>query len=794
MKPVFLFWRRPVFWFWGLLVSISAIVACFTPLLETLGYEYALLVSLVVSAGTGHIGVLFPKHARLAQTAPIHGVFTLYGGVLLTAAGLLVAPLLFSLLNALRVAPCNLWEGAVFYLLMPLFSAAFAGAVGLFWGLALASTRVASLAWFGSYLALLAASLVEFYTSPAVFLFGPLHGYFPGVLYDRVIRIEPRFLTYRLATTVHILFILSLAQSLFQPSSLRIGLGKMRWASRWVFVACGLGLLSIVLISAGPALGHRTNRSMLIDELSLLRTAPGLEVHLPPRTDKALAEELAADARFSLHQVQSYFDIFPTDTIHVFFFKDARQKARLMGAAGTNVAKPWRKAVYVVVDNAPHDILRHELAHVVAASFGAGPFDISGQLGGLWPNPGFIEGAAVAAQGPRGSLTTHQWAAAMKKLGLLPALESIFSFGFFGQNASSSYTAAGSFSAWVHSKFGPEALRRAYALGDWTEATGKPLRQLEKEWHTFIARISLKDYELEAASHRFDRPSIVHTKCVHEVARLETLAAERADERRWGCALHLLEQAHDISGESTRTRLGLFFSRLDAGVAADFDREAEKLLEDPAVAAVTKDTIREILADRLWKRGESSRAGILYRELAARAQTPSVRRTLEVKAHLTTVSPERVGHIIDVLARRPSEDEVPEGLAMLEIARLAEARPNDPIAAYLLGRQHVRYRNYGEALSYLERAMNSGLDKTTDSLLREGRLMGARCLFHLRRFDEARALFAELASDLSMPLGLREEAADWEQRCLFHKNLETTDQPQVFSSFSRTLRGFMTPL
>ena len=44
----------------------------------------------------------------------------------------------------------------------------------------------------------------------------------------------------------------------------------------------------------------------------------------------------------------------------------------------------------------PHPVIGHELAHVLAGSFGEGPFRVAGAAGGLVPNPGLIEGVAVA--------------------------------------------------------------------------------------------------------------------------------------------------------------------------------------------------------------------------------------------------------------------------------------------------------------------------------------------------------------------------------------------------------------
>ncbi len=104
-----------------------------------------------------------------------------------------------------------------------------------------------------------------------------------------------------------------------------------------------------------------------------------------------------------------------------------------MGAADTLIAKPWRHEVYVQLSAYPHPVLGHELAHVVAGSFGRGPFRIAGSAGGLWPDPGLIEGVAVAASPDDDELTDAQWAHAMLDLGSLPPMASVFSLGFLDQ-------------------------------------------------------------------------------------------------------------------------------------------------------------------------------------------------------------------------------------------------------------------------------------------------------------------------------------------------------------------------
>ena len=78
-------------------------------------------------------------------------------------------------------------------------------------------------------------------------------------------------------------------------------------------------------------------------------------------------------------------------------FRSADEKRALMGAADTNIAKPWRREIYLQDEAFPHPVLPHELAHIVAGNTGRGPLRVSGKLQGLYPDFALVEGTAVAA-------------------------------------------------------------------------------------------------------------------------------------------------------------------------------------------------------------------------------------------------------------------------------------------------------------------------------------------------------------------------------------------------------------
>lgn len=762
-------WRWRLYLGWLVATALTGGLACLAPLTETLGYELSLVAALIGSAGAGHLAACYPNRVR-EQLAPFPGarwpVLLLYGRALAHGLTLLIPPLLLSLLNGLRVPPCNVGDGLVFFALLPIPSVALATAAGLLAGLATPGPRSATVVWFSVLGAALGLAMVEAYRTPAVYSFGPFHGYFPGVLYDELIRVDTRIYTYRLATVLQLLTLLGLGVWLLEPSTVKLSLRRGATRPRALAVAALFLVAALAMHLAGPRLGHRTAREDLERSLPRRVEVAGLELFFPADADPRTVAELTDDAAFSLHQVERFLEAPSGEPIAVFFFASYDRKRAAMGASRTNVAKPWRGEVYVTVEPAPHLVLRHELAHAVAARFSRGPLAVAGSLGGLWPDPGLIEGLAAAAQGPRSDLTVHQWAAAMKRQDLLPPLGRIFGLGFLDLAQSTAYTAAGSFCRFVHDEHGAEALRRVYGGESWHAATGKSAGDLERAWHSLLDRVTLDDADLAAARHRFDRPSVLRSVCVHEVARLRAEAARSADNGAWDQAIGLLETAHARSGGTYATRIGLLHARIDAGDVSGAQALGAELLADPGLGLVRSAGIREILAD-LDAADEPAAAAEVYGELASKSAREDHRRVLQVKHYLASSHPKLATTVLRILARRPGPDAIPEPLAMLVIADAARSHPDDPILAYLVARQHFRYRDHERALDLLDDAERLGLPETTASLWLEARMMRGQALFRLGRLDEAERAFEQLADDPSLRNGVRERARDWADRCAF---------------------------
>ena len=125
-------------------------------------------------------------------------VFSLWRQTCIATLFLCFVPLVLLLANGLRVRNCNYFAGFLFYLLLPVLSAAISAAVGVVAGLFAATRARALCVGYGVFLVSIAWAVLRALNSPAVFAYDPFFGYFPGALYDEEVRVEPAFFWARL--------------------------------------------------------------------------------------------------------------------------------------------------------------------------------------------------------------------------------------------------------------------------------------------------------------------------------------------------------------------------------------------------------------------------------------------------------------------------------------------------------------------------------------------------------------------------------------------------------------------
>src|SRR3954469_5210885 len=439
------------------------------------GYESALAAGLILPATTA-LAVAFEVAGR--RLTPL----TVFGRGLTLGFWLSLLGLSIVLGHGLRVGICDAGWGINLYLLGPV-PGAFLGGV---WGgaVGLAATRLRP-GWRRRMLCIagalagplsgIALSLARFYTSPMVFAFDPFFGYFAGPLYDTVIDGLWSLATYRAGTVLSLLAI-GCAAAHFDADLRFIWRRERCWLGG---VGIAAAIASATLIWNGAALGHFSTRASIEAALGQQVFGARCDVKYSSGILRRDALLFARDCDAELRADEAYWQIRGPERVTAFLFLNEAEKGRLMGASSTYIAKPWRREIYVQYSPYPHPVVGHELAHVLAGSFGAGPFRVSGPLGGWIPDPGRIEGVATAASpNDNDDFTLDEWAKTLSELSLLPPLESVFRLGFLGQNSSTAYTVAGAFVHWFHDRFGAAALRRWYGGEPVERVVGKSFAEL----------------------------------------------------------------------------------------------------------------------------------------------------------------------------------------------------------------------------------------------------------------------------------------------------------------------------
>jgi tetratricopeptide (TPR) repeat protein len=668
------------------------------------GYEAALAAGLVLPPIAAVAAALAATRSRPEPLDGFgHGVFW---GVVLGALGLLVV-----LLHGLRAGFCDASEGLVLYALGPWIGAVLAGGWGAIAGLIcdriagprLRAGAVVSLSLLGP-VGGIAVSLVRFYTSPMVFAFDPFFGYFSGPLYDTVIDPVWALLSYRVGSAATLLATAALLLHLGRDATGRI---RFRRLGRPGVALGGLVALgtSLAVTLNGPALGHWQTQGSIERELG--RTLSGLRCDVVYSRgvlarDAALA---ARDCDAHLGRIERYFEVQGPPRLRLFLFASDAEKGRLMGAANTYIAKPWRREVYVQQAPYPHPVLGHEIAHVVAGSFGRGPFRVSGPLAGVLPDPGRIEGFAVAASpNENDDYLLDEWARALSELDLLPELDSVFRLSFLGQNASTAYTVAGAFVAWLKGRFGAEALRRWYAGADLVDVTGgKNLTVLDREWRTALRARPIDPKMLATARARFDRPALFGRRCPRVVDRLAQQAAGLLGATDADAARKAYEELLVLDPNHAGAKLGLAACSLRARREVEALRRYDDLSRSQVLSRLEQAAALEARGDLALALGRTAEARAAYDAVAQIVVDEDRLRTLDVKRYASEHEPARaaiVALLIGDPVLGPSWD-----VAAPRLAEWARQEPEQGLADYLLGKNLYGRGRPLEAAEYLDRAL-----------------------------------------------------------------------------------------
>ncbi|MBN2670395.1 MAG: hypothetical protein JXX29_01905 [Deltaproteobacteria bacterium] len=739
-----------------------SIVLCVTQMTNALGFEYAFISGLYLSLAAGHLAAVHPSRVR-KQLAPFPGatstVLKLAAHSLAPAMLLLATSLVISLINTVFVPPCNTRIGLLFFLLIPLISVVMSVVCALTLGLLFRSRAAAVIGWYTLWFGAALWVGIQLYTTPAVFGYGPFIGYWPGVLYDKSIDIQLPLISYRVFNLVAAGLLLWGIHVSLDTAGLRLSLKKWFRTKRKFMPLLGGILFFVMDWGVSADMHHRISTKRLQAELPIHHSLNDADFYFDTQIPPEYRRNLMLDAAFSLYQLKHYFGVSKTPHINIFVFKDADQKKKWMGAQHTSVAKPWLGQTYIIADDFPHWTLRHELAHLVAAAFGRGPFSIAGSLGGWVPNPGLIEGIAVSATPVSGQTNLHQRAKGMQQLKLLPSLNQLFGISFFNFYSGSAYTAAGSFCRFFQRTYGAEALRELYSGRSIGEITNRPQDEVEKQWYDFLTTVPLSNAQLEQISYQFDRPSIVATRCVREVTRLEDVAADFAANKQWRLARKEIYAAHLVSGSSTQTHLSLLLASAACKDHPNTLHIASELLSaNPG--QFNSQHIEELLIDIDIRAQDTAHLADRYRTLYENVVGSDNRRRVYIKYYLANQYAARSKPLLKYLSHVPFEDTPEKLAAMADLEQLSNRYPTDPAPPYLQARMFFHEGIFFHAASTMKRALKHIRTLPIEFQL-EAELTAAAAYARLGQTQPAIAHFEKVRSLAGDQLGTAELADDW---------------------------------
>lgn len=714
-------WRRAHVWLGlALLVGVALLQL---PLFGVLGFELALAMALFASVAGLDLGAAAAHQARRAATFPADDVSRVFGGALVRAVRAVVlalaVPMALAALHGLWTPTCDWAFGVRAYALMPGVTGVLAAGVGVTLGWVIPRRRAArTTALVLVWLALALLGVYRFYSEPPVFTYAPIIGYFPGNMYDEDVVLGAPLYWARLQQALAVAAMLGLLGSALDRGSGAPRLATWRDASRprrLVMAASALAAgLAGWLHHRGGDLGFAVDADDIEAAMGgRLETAHFVITYEPTPEILADLPLIAADHEFRLAQVCRTLGACPRGKVHSYYFASASSKARWLGARRVEMAKPWRREIYLEHRDFPHGSLRHELAHVVAAEFGDPVFGVAARpiLGvpAIF-NPGLIEGLAVAADWPGNpdkDLTPHQAVRAMLDQGARPDLNRLFSLGFLSVASVRSYATAGSFVRFLLDTYGADKVRALYRSGgDVDGVLGQSMGQLRDAWLTMVAAVPVPPQTTEATRERYRQTSVFERPCPHAIAARRArvdrlLAAGRGDEaialQRAICrdapdepayALELADVLQIAAGATTEEALQIY-----RGLAARDD--------------VTSSTQAEALTALAAAAARAGDWAAAHRNVAAALALPieeDDRRRLAVKALVL----EHRGPAGPALRAVMFPTRESEG-ALWSAATAAAYEPDLAIAQYLLGLQLDARRGFAGAAAALRRALELGL-------------------------------------------------------------------------------------
>lgn len=750
-----------------LILTAAAAAMTQLPLVDDLGFEFAFLTAFIATFATGVMTLHLvngwrTSRASSARNARLSTMLALLFGFALST---LLLPLAVMFVKSWISGFCNVPEGLAFYLLLPGISVLWSTAVALLCGLAVERRLHATLLFFGVMFASIGISLFRLATEPPVFVYNPIIGYFPGPIYDEVVVITSTLLTARAIVLVSVLAMVAGLCTCFDPTVRKIRPSlflKFRGGitMRALFIA-SLAVLAAAYVYRAP-LGIVIDRAHIQQTLGGHRQTDHFDIYYDLNSGTARNIDLIArEHEYQLGRIMEYLEVPPPPArIASYIYASADQKKRLMGARYTSIERPGADEMHLNDAAFPHPVLKHELVHVMSASFGNALFG-----GSYWI--GFHEGLAEAVDWQDAPMNPHEWSRAMRELGLAPPVENLLSMtGFWTAASSRSYTLCGSFVRFLIENYGLDAFKRAFPNGAVEESYGRTTGELIAEWEAFVDGISLREDQLRIARQWFIRPAIFRRRCPHEVAALNDRAWQAYRGGRYADAVGDFDRVLDLEPENPAALRGLLYGTYRL---ADYERTESvvaMMTDRPDQTVGLLADAHLIRGDTAWKTGRSDDARRSWEAVVDLHASEAMSRAAFIRLGVLDRVQIQEATMAYLTATRGQ-------WSLVEAVRDAsDLAPDYGAGYYLTGRWHYLSGSFEQALTYLSKA--EALELPGEPVRQENLRLAAMSHFYLKDYEQSAEAFGRLSA-LAGSGGVARTAEAWIDRCSWYQETDSDD-------------------
>ena len=535
----------------------------------------------------------------------------------------------------------------------------------------------------------LIGELYLLYSQPQIFFYNSFWGYFQGSLYDIEFSISMPLICLSIFKIINglILYLINYIRS-----------------SQKKIIKKEKIILAFLIISSITIYFNQTNLGLISTHKSIQKTLGGFyktqNFNIYYDNNYQIRKNIkliAQEHEMRLAQLKKMYNIKWNAKIDSYIFKSSKQKKQLMGAGNTLLAKPWLKEIYINYSSEfPHSHLKHELSHVIASKFSNRFLGIPMKFG-IIPQMGIVEGFAVSSEDEKGELTLFEQMAILKKINKFPPLEKMVSFDdFWSYNSYFAYQTVGGFLKFLKIKYGVEKLKILYQKESFKSAYNKTILQLKSEYLKFLGNIKINDKYTPRIKSNFSQKSVFKRVCPHDIIEIKENANYLIKNKNFNTGIKYGEKLLKLEPFNVNHKLFL------AKLSTKYKKYQKALLYLKEInikqATITdKMTIELYQANILWYLNKAKKALKIYQDLIKKNISTSLFREIYIKINALK------NKNIEIMIKNYLLEKKSIGSYTYYFHNL-ELSPNSyNIVNYLYGRYYYNYKNYKQALFFLNR-------------------------------------------------------------------------------------------